>query len=85
MATSVKQIQGAVERVNAIADDAMFSPSELVALVKNKALVPSVFAVYRFIKRSGLKAANLGTDDEPRYSVKGKDFKKFFGERYGEI
>lgn len=85
MATTVKQVQGAVERVNAVADDAMLSPSEIVALVKNKALVPSVFAVYRFIKRAGLKASNLGTDDEPRYSVKGKDFKKFFAEKYGEI
>lgn len=85
MATSVKQIQGAVERVKAVADDAVFSPSEIVALVKNKAIIPSVFSLYRFIKRGGIKAVNLGTEDEPRYYVKGRDLKKFFAERYGKI
>lgn len=85
MATSVKQIQGAVERVNAQSDEAMLTPSEIVNIVKNKSVVPSIFAVYRFIKRAGLKASNLGTDDEPRYHVKGKDLKKFFAERYGQI
>lgn len=85
MATSVKQIQGAVERVNATADDAVLTPSEIVSIVKNKAILPSVFSVYRFIKRGNLKAVNLGTDDEPRYHVKGRDFKRFFSERYGKL
>ena len=85
MATSVKQIQGAVERVAAIADDAVLSPSEIVSIVKNKSIVPSVFSIYRFIKRGDLKAVNLGTEDEPRYHVKGRALKKFFADRYDKI
>lgn len=85
MATSVKQIQGAVERVSAVADEAVLTPSEVVEIVKNKSILPSVFPLYRFIKRGNLKAVNLGTDDEPRYHVKGRDLKKFFKERYGNI
>lgn len=85
MATSVKQIQGAVERVNAVGDEAVLTPSEIVSTVKNKSILPSVFSLYRFIKRGNLKAVNLGTEDEPRYHVKGRDLKKFFNERYGNI
>lgn len=85
MATSTKQIQGALERVNAVSDDAMLTPSEIVSTVKNAAIVPSVFSVYRFIKRGNLKSVNLGTDDEPRYHVKGREFKRFFTERYGKL
>lgn len=85
MATTTKQIQGAVERVKAVADDAVLSPSEIVTTVKNKAIVPSVFSLYRFIKRGELKAVNLGTEDEPRYHVKGRDLKRFFEKRYGQI
>lgn len=85
MAKTVKQIQGAMERINAVADDAVLSPSEIVSIVKNKEIMPSVFPLYRFIKRGELKAVNLGTDDEPRYHVKGRDIKKFFATRYGDI
>lgn len=85
MATSTKQIQGALERVKAISDDAVLTPSEIVSTVKNKSIVPSVFSLYRFIKRGNLKAVNLGTDDEPRYHIKGREFKKFFGQKFGKI
>ncbi len=85
MATTTKQIKGAVERVKAIADDAVLSPSEIVKTVKNSDVVPSVFALYRFIKRGTLAAVNLGTEAEPRYHVKGRDLKKFFAERYGKL
>lgn len=85
MATSTKQIQSAVERVNALSDDAVLSPSEIVKAVKNTAIIPSVFALYRHIKRGSLKSVNLGSEEEPRYHVKGKDLKKFFAERYGNI
>lgn len=85
MASTVKQIQGALERVKAVADDAVLSPSEIVKVVNNKAIVPSVFSLYRFIKRDELKAVNLGTEDEPRYHVKGNALKSFFKKRYGNI
>ena len=85
MATSIKQIQGATERVNAVSDETVLTPSEIVNIVKNKQIVPSVFSLYRFIKRGALKAVNLGTEDEPRYHIKGRDLKRFFKERYGNI
>lgn len=85
MATSVKEIRTAVERVIALSDEAMLTPSEIVGTVKSKSVVPSVFSLYRFIKRGNLKAVNLGTEDEPRYHVRGKDLKRFITERFGKI
>lgn len=82
---TTKQIQGAVERVMAVADDAVLTPSQIVTIIKNKSIVPSNFSLYRFIKRGELKAVNLGTEDEPRYHVKGSALKTFFKKRYGNI
>lgn len=85
METSVTQIRSAVGRVLDISDDAMLSPSEIVSIVKNKALLPSVFPLYRVIKRGDLKATNLATEEVPRYVVRGRDLKKFFSVRYGKL
>lgn len=85
MAITTKQIKGAMERINSISNEAVLTPSEIVGIVNNKAILPSVFTLYRFIKRGSIKSVNLGTESEPRYHVKGSEIKKFYAERFGEI
>lgn len=78
------KMKNQIESIKSINDDALFSSKAIMemGIVVNTKLVPSVFTLYRLIKRGKLKAVNMGNGDEPRYFVKGKDLKEFLAERY---
>lgn len=72
------------KQINKIKDDELFSPEDVIKMgvVVNTKLVPSVFTLYRLVKRGQLKVINLGSGGSPRYFVKGADLKEFLRERY---
>lgn len=72
-------------RLSEIEDEKMYSPNEIIdqKLVIDTMLKPSVYTLYRHIKRGVVPAVNLGTESAPRYFVKGKDLKAYLKKRYG--
>ena len=78
------------EKVNNIAeinDEALFEPRAIVKmeLVVDTLMKPSVFTIYRLIKRGKLPAIDLSTGTAPRYFVRGKDLKEFLSKRYDTV
>ena len=64
--------------------NAVYDPRTVIEMgfITNTKLEPSLFTLYRIIKRGQLKALNLGTDVQPRYAVKGSDLRDFVKKRY---
>lgn len=71
-------------KMNKIDDNKLYSTHEIIelGLIQDTTMKPSVFTLYRLIKRKVLNAVNMSAGQKPKYFVKGKDLREFIANRY---
>ena len=71
-------------KLNKIEDEKLYSPNEILKMgvIIDTSGKPSVFSIYRLIKRGLIETVNVSTGNLPRYLIKGKNLKNFIKTRY---